>query len=180
MVHHLGPRIRVGAERKLTARGCAVPEHDRLLPAVMDPWCLVELADGSEALFGFAVEHAGTGGLSWVLSTAVVWLDAAAGRAETTSGRRYALGREVTADTLPTIEARIAFAFLVSPHSPAAIPLPPVSGDLFTAAMWVSACKMARHLRLEAPPLEDAAAVTHFLETNIEQYRLLRHGWRPS
>ena len=180
MVHHLGPRSRVGPERKLTARGCAVPDHDRLLHALMDPWCLVELADGFEALFGLEVEHAGAGGLSWVLSTPVVWLDAATGQAETTSGRRYALGREVTADTLPTIEARIAFAFLVSPHSPAAIPLPPVTRDLITAAMWVSACKMARHLRLEAPPLEDSAAVTHFLETNIEQYRLLRDGRRPS
>ncbi|SDB22552.1 hypothetical protein [Belnapia rosea] len=147
---------------------------------LMDPWCLVELADGTETLFGFAVEHSGTGGLSWVLSTPIVWLDAAAQQAETASGRRYALGREVTADTLPTIEARIAFAFLVSPHSPAAIPLPPVKGDLFTAAMWVSACKMARHLRLEAPPLEDSAAVIHFLETNIEQYRMLRDGRSPS
>ena len=81
----------------------------------MDSWCLVELADGAEVLFGFVVEHAGTGGLSWVRSTAVVWLDETAGRARTASGRRYALGRRIAVADLPTEEARIAFTFLVSP-----------------------------------------------------------------
>jgi hypothetical protein len=160
--------------------GCTEANHGRLSNALMDPCCLGELTDGSEALSGFAIEHAGTGGLSWVLSTPVVWIDAAIGRAETASGRRYTLSQEVTADTLPTVEARIAFASLISPQSPAAIPLPLASTDLATAAMWLSACKVARHLMLEAPPLEDSAAVTDFLETSTKRYRLLRDVRRPS
>jgi hypothetical protein len=120
----------------------------------MDPWLLVKLANGSNALFGFAIQHAGTGGLSWVLSTPVVWIDTEAGRAETASGRRYTLGREVTVGTLPTVEARIAFTLLVAPHLADPSPLPPVP--------------------------QDSAAVTDFLETHIERYRLLLDGRRPS
>jgi hypothetical protein len=148
--------------------------------ALMDPWRLVELADGSEALFGFAVEHAGTGGLSWVFSTSVVWLDEAAGRAQTLSGRRYALGRCITAAELPTVEASIAFSLLVSPHLDDPGAVPPVLGDPAAAAIWVAACKMARHLKAEAPPLGDAAAVGAFVGSNMERYTLLRAGRRPS
>jgi hypothetical protein len=148
--------------------------------ARMDPWCLVELADGSEALFGFAVEHAGTGGLSWVLSTPVVWLDAAAGRARTASGRRYILGRRVTPLELPTEEARIAFSLLASPHLEDPDAAPPFAGDADLAATWVAACKMARHLKLEAPPLHDPAAVRDFVDRNTERFTLLRAGRKPS
>lgn len=148
--------------------------------APMDPWCLVELADGSEALFGFAVEHAGTGGLSWVLSTPAVRLKAAAGRAQTLSGRRYALGRRITAAASSTVEARIAFSLLVSPYLDAADAVPPVPGDPAAAAIRVSACKMARHLEVKAPPLDDPAAVGDFVRSHVERYALLRAGLRPS
>lgn len=146
----------------------------------MDPWCLVELADGSEALFGFAIEHGGTGGLSWVLSTSVVWLDAEAGRARTLSGRRYTLGRRVTAMELPTEEARIAFALLVTPHLDVHTATPPTTGDPATGAAWVAACKMSRHLNVAPPPLHDPAAVRDFLGSNMERYMLARAGRRPS
>ena len=101
--------------------------------------------------------------VSWVRSTAVAWLDETAGRARTASGRRYALGRRTTVANLPTEEARIAFAFLVSPHLADPGAEPPVDGDSAAAAAWVAACKVARHLGLEAPPLRDPAAVTEFL-----------------
>ncbi|MCO6415873.1 hypothetical protein JYK14_06745 [Siccirubricoccus sp. KC 17139] len=146
----------------------------------MDPWCLVQLADGTEALFGFAVEHAGTGGLSWVLSTSVVWLDVEAGRARTLSGRRYTLGRRITAIELPTEEARIAFALLVSPHLEDPETGPPFAGDADLAATWVAACKMARHLKMDAPPLHDPAAIRDFVTSNMERYVMLRNGRRPS
>ena len=154
---------------------------DRWIPnARMDPWCPVELADGSEALFGFAVEHADTGGLSWVLSTPVVWLDVAAGRARTRSGRRYTLGRRVTPLELPTEEARIAFSFLAAPHLEDPDAAPPLAGDADLAATWVTACKMARHLKLETPPLDNPVALRDFVARNIERYTLLRTGRRPS
>ncbi|NOG73675.1 hypothetical protein [Roseicella sp. DB1501] len=153
---------------------------DRRPDATMDPWCLVELGDGDEVLFGFAVEHARTGGLSWVRSTAVVWLDETAGRARTASGRRYALGRRTTMADLPTEEARIAFALLVGPHLADPDAGPPVDGDPAAAAAWVAACKVARHLGLDAPPLSDPAAVARFITSNIESYALLRSGRRPS
>jgi hypothetical protein len=157
-----------------------MPDDDRLMHAVLDPWCLVELGDGSESLFGFAVEHAGTGGLSWVLSTPVVWLDEAAGRAQTSSGRRYVLGRRITPLELPTEEARIAFSLLVSPHLEDPDSAPPFAGDADLAATWVAACKMARHLKIDAPPLHDPAAVRDFVAANMERYLLHRHGRRPS
>jgi hypothetical protein len=156
------------------------PDDDWAPNALMDPWCLVELADGSEVLFGFAIEHRGTGGLSWVLSTSVVRLDAAAGQARTHSGRRYTLGRRLTAMELPTEEARIAFALLLTPHPDARAAVPPTTGDPATSAAWVAACKMARHLNVAPPPLHDPAAVRNFFGSNMERYALARAGRRPS
>ncbi|WP_109516977.1 hypothetical protein [Teichococcus aestuarii] len=154
--------------------------NNQCLRAAMDPWCLVALDTGYEHLFGFAIQHAGTGGLSWVLSTPVVWIDAATGRAQTESGRRYTLGRAVTPEALPTLEARIAFALMVEPQLTDPLPLPPVPKDLPAARKWVVACKMARHLGVEPPPLKDEAAVAHFLGANMERYWRLRDGRRPS
>ena len=62
--------------------------------ASMDPWLVVDV-NGEPSLFGFAWRHPSTGGLSWMLSTAIVELDAAAGRARTASGRVYQLGRRI-------------------------------------------------------------------------------------
>ena len=146
----------------------------------MDPWCLVEFADGSEALFGFAVEHADTSGLSWVLSTPAVWLDAAAGRARTRSGRRYELGRRVTPLELPTEEAQIAFSLLASPHLEDPDAAPPFAGDADLVTTWVAASKMARHLGVAAPPVDDPVALRDFVARNTERYALLRTGRKPS
>jgi hypothetical protein len=157
-----------------------MPNDDRSMHAVMDPWCLVDLADGTESLFGFAVEHAGTGGLSWVLSRPVVRLDEVAGPAQTSSGRRYVLGRRITPLELPTEEARIAFSLLVSPALEDPKTGPPFAGDADLAATWVAACKMARHLKVDAPPLHDPAAVRDFVASNMERYLLHRNGRKPS
>jgi hypothetical protein len=142
-------------------------ENERLR-AIMDPWALVALVDG-ESLYGFVIEHAGTGGLSWVLSTPVVWLDPEAGQARTRSGRRYELGRRIEISDLPDEEARLAFAFLARPYlrDPSRIPPPP---DPVTAMAWLTARKMARHLGLEPPPLKQEAAIKDFMTRNMRRY----------
>jgi hypothetical protein len=155
-------------------------DDDKPTYAVMDPWCLVELMGGSKALFGFAVEHPATGGLSWVISTPLVWLNPVAGRARTWSGRHYVLGRRITPLELPTEEARIAFSLLASPHLEDPETGRTFAGDADLAATWVTACKMARHLKIDAPPLHDPAAVRDFVTCNMERYAMLRDGRRSS
>jgi hypothetical protein len=156
------------------------PDDNWTPNAVMDPWCSVEIDGGTEILFGFAAEHEATGGLSWVRSSPVVWFADDARRAQTESGRRYSLGRRITIDRLPTEEARLAFALLVAPYLDDPDLAPPVAGNLATAESWVIACKMARHLKLEAPPLSDPAAIREFMAANMERYTQLRMGRRSS
>ena len=68
----------------------------------------------------------------------------------------YALGRRIPLPGLPTLEARIACALLVRPHlaDPTSVSGSPVEPAV--VVKWVSAWKMARHLKV-APPLEDRA-----------------------
>lgn len=148
--------------------------------ARMDPWCSVEIDGGAEILFGFAVEHEATGGLSWVRSSPVVWFLDDCRRAQTQSGRRYSLGRRIDLNRLPTEEARFAFAILVAPYLDDPDIAPPVAGNLHAAERWLIACKMARHLKTETPPLSNPDAVNEFIVTNMERYGFLRLGGKLS
>lgn len=135
--------------------------------AHMDPWRAVELVTGHCVLFGFAWRHPKTGGLSWLRSTPLLHLDVLERRAVTQSGRRYALGRQLEAEDIPAEgeEAWVAFQLLLGGDIRAGA-VPAIAVDPWEDARWLTAQKMARHLRL--PPLPRASGpVTRFLE----QYR---------
>ncbi|WP_439598758.1 hypothetical protein [Falsiroseomonas sp.] len=143
----------------------------------LDPWCLVEFADGTEALFGFAIENDATGGLAWMRSSLVEWMPEDGSRARTSSGRRYALGRRISIDQLPSEEARYAFAIMMTPRLADPRLAPAVTEDLTTAFWWIAACKMARHLTTDAPPLHDPTATGKFIADHLSRY-LERRGPR--
>ncbi len=142
--------------------------------AVLDPWCLVP-ADDETSLYGFAITHPATGGLSWLLSTSVLVIDEALGRALTRSGRLYALRQRITVATLPTEEARIAYALIAGPYlgiEPAVL-----IGELdeSVARQWVIACKISRHLGVEAP-LRDHIQLADFFQRHSADYAgILQH-----
>jgi hypothetical protein len=145
------------------------------LDACMDPWCLVPLVAGGEILFGFALHHPTTGGLSWVQSTPVLALDEATGGATTASGRRYGLGRRIEPAGIPLEgeEAWLAFDLLIGDDAANEVAVPPISMDRKTDAIWLAACKMARHLGITAPG-RAPDAVQAFVKQNIEAYLRLR------
>ena len=88
---------------------------DATADAYMDPWCVVSVITGERLLFGFAVRHPATGGLSWVRSTPIRHLDEVTGCAITESGRPYALGRRIEPEKVPLEgeEAWLAFDLLI-------------------------------------------------------------------
>ncbi len=136
--------------------------------AHMEPWLIV--GDGKErSLFGYAVWHPVTGGKAWTLSTPVQSLDETGGLARTRSGQRYRLGRQITWATLPTEEARVAYALLVGPLIGARDGELVGQIDRDLAARWLGTCKAARHLGLEAPR-HDASAVRTFEDTHGDRY----------
>lgn len=142
--------------------------------AHLDPWCLVPLEGGETVLFGYALSHPATGGLAWLVSTEVLELDEAAGRAATRSGRDYVLGRRFTARDVggEGEEARLAFRLLVEPASE-------VAGELADLDRgWLACCKAARHLGV-AVSARTAAEVDAFLDTYLLAYHALR-GANPS
>jgi hypothetical protein len=143
--------------------------------ARMDPWCPVPLIGGARVLFGFAVWHPNTGGLSWVCSTPIRKLDAASGQATTASGRRYTLGRQIQPEDVPGEgeEAWIAFDLLIGADAADGDAVPPISADPGRDTRWVTACKVARHLGLGAPR-RAPADVDGFLRRNMDAYRLRR------
>jgi hypothetical protein len=130
--------------------------------ALMDPWLVVDV-NGEPSLFGFAWRHPSTGGLSWMLSTAIVELDAAAGRARTASGRVYQLGRRIEPCELDE-EGVVALDLLLERHAQQGTSSGP-------DVSWVIARKMARHLSLAPPPRDDPEAVERFLRTHDGRYR---------
>ena len=144
---------------------------DKSAAAEMDPWLVVDVG-GEPSLFGFAQRHPNTGGLSWVLSTAIVELDEAAGRARTASGRVYALGRRIEPGALDE-EGSLALRLLLTKWTRRE---PPPDQDL----RWLTARKMARHLRVEPPRRDDPAAVELFLQTYHESYVARRDGREPN
>jgi hypothetical protein len=137
------------------------PLADAEVTATMTLWMTVG-ALGHDRLFGFADWHPKTGGLSWVLSTPVVAFTQAADRARTRSGRVYALGRHISSRELDE-EGRVALRLLLTGDPTL---YPSGSGDL----RWLTAQKMARHLRVTAPPRSDPIAVERFLDGHLEAY----------
>lgn len=142
--------------------------------ATLDPWCVVPII-GERVLFGYAVTHPETGGLSWMSSTPVRYLDETAQRATTASGRRYALGRRIEPTDVVTEgeEARVAFELLIGAAATDAAAGPSISIDRHPDACWVTACKMARHLGI-TPPARSPVAVQDFLRLHGEAYAALR------
>ncbi len=150
--------------------------------ARMDPWCEVALAGGGTVLFGYVAVHPWTGGLAWTRSSSVLSLDAATGRAATLSGRRYALGRriEATAVQREGLEAWVAYDLMVAPGAEDADAVPPVGADPLRDAMWLTACKISRHLEVPMPGRAHGK-VNAFLTEHVPSYIRLGHvrrGWR--
>lgn len=133
----------------------------------MDPWLVVDV-NGEPSLFGYARRHPNTGGLSWVLSTPIVELYEAAGRARTASGRVYELGRRIEPCELDE-EGGVALDLLRSRYTPEGA----LSGD---DVSWLTARKMARHLNLAPPPRDVPGAVEQFLRTYHRRYLAARDG----
>ncbi len=147
---------------------------DRTPDAFLDPWLLFELHDGLEILFGYAVNHPVTGGLSWMHSSPVKEFDEVACRARTVSGRLYALGRRTAVECLDE-EGRAVFDLLIL--KPGGFLAPDPLADFFTGE-WLAARKWARHLQVPPPPRDDPAAVRRFLDLYGELYSSFREGRR--
>jgi hypothetical protein len=145
----------------------------------MDPWCAVPLIGGERVLFGFAVWHPNTGGLSWVCSTPIREFDAASSQATTASGRHYMLGRRIQPEDVPDEgeEAWISFDLLIGADAADGDAVPPISADPARDARWITACKVARHLGLTAPS-RAPTDVEAFLVRNMGAYALRRAAGR--
>lgn len=150
--------------------------EDNQFDAEMDPWCTVFLDNEQTILYGFCTRHPATGGLSWTHSTPIQMLDEANGRAQTISGRRYKLGRRINAEDIPSEseEGWIAFDLMLSAHS--AIELPAISAEPGNDSLWVTSCKVARHLGI-APPRRVPREVEDFMDRNLNRYLELKRHW---
>lgn len=148
--------------------------------ARMDPWCVVPVRDGKEVLFGYAIRHPTTGGLSWVSSTEIEELDATAGRARTRSGRLYELGRRIELQDIPEEgeEPWIAIELLLGHDVDDPKAVPPRVADPAADTEWVLACKAARHLGV-TPPRRMPREVTVFLDRHLAAYLRVRTGGKP-
>jgi hypothetical protein len=146
----------------------------------MDPWCDVELVSGERILFGFAPWHPNTGGLSWITSTPLREFDAKNGAAATASGRHYELGRRIGLGDIPGEgeEAWISFELMIGGDAEDDEAVPPISADPARDRMWVTACKMARHLGL-SPPGRAPSQVEAFHAENVDAYMLRMAAGRP-
>ena len=158
---------------KAIGGGGAQPEFD----AVLDPWCIVPVRDGEDVLFGYALSHPTTGGLSWIVSTPVRELDARRGRAVTASGRRYRLLRRIELEDIPAEgeEPWMAFDLMLRDAAADTDAVPPISADPPADTRWVAACKMARHLGL-APPRRAPREVEMFISRHLATYLRRRSG----
>jgi hypothetical protein len=149
--------------------------HDPPVDARLDPWCLVPLEDNVEVLFGYGIHHPVLVGLSWMSTSPVEELDAAAGRAVTRSGRRYELGRRVLLADIPREgeEAWVAFDLMLGSRLDDLEAVPRRAADLESDRTWVAACKAARHLGLP-PPGRTPWDVEEFLGEHLTAYLELR------
>ena len=143
------------------ATGLAVPRPD----ACMDPWLTVD-ATGETCLFGYALLHPRTGGLSWVLTTPLVGFDRHGRQARTASGRLYALGREIRQEELDE-EGAVALRLLVR-HPYATDPASERD------RIWLASQKMARHLGAPPPTRNSHDTVIQFVALNALRYRAVR------
>ena len=143
--------------------------------AVLNPWCLVQTGRVEYSLFGYVVHHSGTGGLAWLRSTPVQVLDEDMGRARTRSGRRYELGRRFEPEDVAREGDEAAIVFRAF-----------VSGTIERVTMmanpldyvWVSCCKVARHVGAE-PPANDEADIQSFVQAHMKDYFAHRQKWWP-
>lgn len=141
--------------------------------ARMDPWCMVHLDPQTRILFGFATYHPHTLGLSWMRSTPVRHYSERGRIAYTESGRVYSLGRRFLPQDLPAegIEAQLAYELLIGRVSEELVP--PLEINLLIDGLWLTACKMARHLKIP-PPQRTPAQIIDFVSRNGETYAALR------
>ena len=125
-------------------------------------------------LFGYAALHPGTGGMSWSRSSEIVGLDRAGGSARTESGRSYRLGRRFRPGNVADEgeEAWLAFLMLVGRAYADHVTIP---GARDTDARWLAACKMSRHLGIDAPSRHPASVGT-FMGRHMQFYMALRSG----
>jgi hypothetical protein len=160
--------LRFGFEARM---GC----NQRIADAYMDPWCVVPLATGEEVLFGFAVAHSATSGLSWLRSTPIRQLDTRSVFATTWSGRLYELCRRIQPEDIPLEEdeAWIAYDLLIGPDARDNELVSPISADRECDAEWVSAYKMARQPRVAIPDREPLA-VQEFVRRHVGDYLEMR------
>jgi hypothetical protein len=147
--------------------------------AAIDPLCVVPVIGGELVLFGFVLRHPVLGGLSWARSSPIVAFHEAEARAATESGRRYVLGRRIEPWQVPQEgeEAWLAYDLLVAPVAVDAEAVPPISADPGRDTLWLTACKMARHLGVHAPS-RAPAEVTQFLSAHKLSYQALRRHSR--
>jgi hypothetical protein len=146
---------------------------DSACDAFLDPWCIVPMTDGTKILFGFALIHAKTGGLSWMSSSELLQLDLQAGSAVTYSRRHYRLGRRFEAVDVGAEgdEARWAFELLVFAGYEDAEKLRRVD------KLWLTVGKAARHLKLERPP-RTGPAIEAFFDRHGAAFEVARAAAR--
>lgn len=133
--------------------------------AAMDPWSVVPLLSGELVLFGFALWHPKSKGLSWMNTSDVMELDLASRQATTRSGRHYSLGRRfsILDVNVEGPEARIVFDCLIGDNFEGAEKLRELDRQ------WVIACKIGRHLKKRAPARK-GLDVKAFLDRYSDDY----------
>jgi hypothetical protein len=148
---------------------------DKIALAEMNPWCTVPLRSGTEVLFGYALIHPLTGGLSWMSSSEISKLDMLTGRARTKSGRIYKLGRQFALEMLyyEGEEAEIAFELLFGHDISDQANTPAQVLNRLADSNWVAARKVARHINVE-PPNRIPHDVDSFLSQHREAYQRIR------
>ncbi|MFH5925490.1 hypothetical protein [Roseomonas xinghualingensis] len=168
------------AGRAPQAERVALVLADKAPTARMDPWCIVPLWNGTDILYGYATMHPTTGGLSWMSSTEIEELNAAAGRARTRSGRIYELGRQIELAAIPDEgeEAWEAYDLLLSQDADDIDAAPRRVADPVADREWLRAYKAARHLGV-TPPRRLPREVKEFVGRHLAAYMRLRTSGRP-
>ena len=122
------------------------------------------------------MRHPATGGLAWLRSSVLVELDHGKGYAVTSSGQTYRLHRRISLAAVCSegIEAWLAFDLLLGRDSLVKVPRP--EGNRADDALWLTGCKMARHLCLDLPS-RDVVEVKSFVVKHSGRYAALRSDW---
>ena len=160
-----GRRAVTGRRYVLSRRGRAGPADVRskrgTSPATrLDPWCLLASGASGRKLFGFACDPAGPDGLAWMCSKELLRMQPDGTGAMTWSGTPYVLGR------------RFAFEDLAAEGEEAVLSLHLLDAASFVGdgsavdRLWVSSCRIARHLGVPAP-IRERTAVTGFMNRHL-------------